>query len=89
MKKRDMVLEMLEAYNREYAEVLRTMPSREFSEEYSFLSAIKDLVTDRYNDFQSIVSRSVDNMYELCHQEAMCRVINGSLEPHDILEEEK
>lgn len=84
MNKTDAVLEMLEAYNREYSEALRTMPSREFSEEFSFLSAVKDFVTDKYSDYQSIVSRSIDNMFELCHQEAMCRVINGSLEPHDI-----
>lgn len=84
MKKTDTVLDMLETYNRGYIEALRTMPSREFSEEYSFLSAIKDLVTDKYADYQSIVSRSIDNMFELCHEEAMCRVINGSLEPHDV-----
>ncbi len=83
MKKNE-ILETLESYARGYVEALRTMTPKEISEEFSFLSAIKDLVTDKYADYQSMVSRNIDNMYELCHSEVMCRVINGSLEPHDV-----
>lgn len=57
------------------------MNPKEISEELSFLLAIKEAVTDKYDDYQSVISYMVDTMFESCHDEVLSRAIGGTLEP--------
>lgn len=57
------------------------MTPKEISEELSFLLAIKEAVSDKYEDYQSVISYMVDTMYESCQDEVLARVVGGTLEP--------
>lgn len=81
---KDKIQNALEEYSRNYLDVIHGMTAEEIAEEFSFVSAIKDAVSDK-TDYQSVVSRCVDSMYELCHNEVICRVLNnsGTLAPYE------
>lgn len=70
-----------ENYKKMYVEMLTVMNPKEISEELSFLLAIKEAVTDKYDDYQSVISYMVDTMFESCHDEVLSRAIGGTLEP--------
>lgn len=57
------------------------MTPKEISEELSFLLAIKEAVSDKYDDYQSVISYMVNTMFESCHDEVLARVVGGTLEP--------
>lgn len=57
------------------------MSPKEISEELSYLMAIKDAVTDKSNDYQSVISYMVDEMFEVCHDEVLARAVLGTLDP--------
>lgn len=68
-------------YLKKYREIVAEMPQKEISEELSFLLAVKENVTDKYTDYQSVISYMVDSMFEVCHDEVLARVVSGSLAP--------
>lgn len=70
-----------EKYKTEYQKILTVMNPKEIGEELSYLLAIKDAVSDRYDDYQSVISYMVDTMFESCHDEVLSRAIGGTLEP--------